>query len=282
MNILRILCTRFNLPVVVFLYPSVFLCFLFLMQCQAPVVGCLDARATNFDVTAAKPCDDNCCLFPNLKIQLDYAFDTFNFNFNTSYKFGTDSIRFISSQFYISNVQLLKDDGTKASVLDSILLFRDKDTLRVPNYYALAGKNNGFEALFGKFNQVGVYSKVSFNMGLDLEASKTIPSKMPQNSPLSIRSDSMYISSEKQYIFNKMTVVRITNKRDTFSFAIKNLIPIALKGSRSLVLKEGFDAIIPLRIDYKKWLDGVIFTDPINSIQDKIVSNTEKAFIFNQ
>jgi hypothetical protein len=284
MILLRIINSIFNRSNVVVLYPSVFLCFLLFTQCQEPVKGCLDARATNFDVTAAKPCDDDCCLFPSLKIQLDYAFDTFNFNFNTPYKFGTDSIRFITSQFYMSNVLLIKDDSTKATVLDSISLFRDRDTLKVPNNYALGGKNNGFEALLGKFNKVGVYSKVRFNIGLDLEASKTIPSKMPSSSPLSIKSDSMYISSEKQYIYNKMTISRTLPSKttDTFRFVIKSSRTIELKGNRTLVLKDGFDAIIPLQIDYKKWLEGVKFSDPINSIQDKIVSNTEKAFIFNK
>jgi hypothetical protein len=276
------LSTKFRLKVSIFLYPSVFLCFLLFTRCQEPVVGCLDARATNFNVTAAKSCEDNCCLYPNLKIQLNYAYDTLNFNFNTPYKFGTDSIRFLSSQFYMSNIQLIKNDGSKASVLDSILLFRDKDTLRVPNYYALIGKNNGFEAMLGKFNQVGIYTKMSFNMGLDVEASKTIPQKMSQSSPLSIKSDSMYISSEKQYIFNKISLLRTSKPTDTLRFVIKNLKPIELKGVRNLTLKEGFDAIIPLKIDYKKWLDGVNFSESINSTQEKIVNNTEKAFIFNQ
>jgi hypothetical protein len=264
-----------------YLYPSVFLCFLLLTQCQEPVLGCLDARATNFDVTAAKPCEDNCCVFPNMKIQFNYAFDTSNFIFNTSYKFGTDSIRFITSQFYVSNVQLQKDDGTKASVLDSILLFRERDTLKVPNYYALAGKNIGFESVLGKFNQVGIYSKVSFNIGLDVDAAKTIPSKMPSGGPLSIKSDSMYISSEKQYIFNKMTLVRTSNPTDTLRFVMKTLKTIELKGVKNLVLKEGFDATIPLKIDYKKWLEGVNFSDLKTIIEGKIVSNTDKAFIFN-
>jgi hypothetical protein len=274
MNILQV---KFK----IYLYPSVFLCFLLLTQCQEPVLGCLDARATNFDVTAAKPCADNCCVFPNMKIQFDYAFDTINFKFDKSYKFGTDSIRFITSQFYVSNVQLQKDDGTKASVLDSILLFRERDTLKVPSYYTLAGKNIGFESVLGKFNQVGIYSKVSFNIGLDVEAAKTIPSKMPSGTPLSIKSDSMYISSEKQYIFNKMTLVRTSRPTDTLRFVMKTLKPIELKGIKNLVLKEGFDATIPLKIDYKKWLEGVNFSDLKTIIEGKIVSNTDKAFIFN-
>ena len=275
MNILQIQNTKY-------LYPSVFLGFLLFTQCQEPVKGCLDARATNFDVTAAKPCEDDCCVFPSLKVQIDYAFDTFNFNFKTPYKFGTDSISFISSQFYMSNIRLIKNDSTKATVIDSILLFRERDTLRVPNYYALIGKNNGFEALLGKFNQVSVYSKVSFNIGLDIEASKTVPSKMLSSSPLSIKSDSMYITSEKQYIFNKMTIVRASKPKDTLQFMIKTLKPMELKGTTNLVLKEGFDAIIPLKIDYKKWLEGVNFSDPVNSIEQKIVNNTDKAFLFNQ
>ena len=267
-----------------YLYPSVFLCFLLLTQCQEPVLGCLDARATNFDVTAAKPCEDNCCVFPSLKLQFDYAFDTFNFKFNTSYQFGTvgtDSIRFITSQFYVSNVQLQKDDGMKASVLDSILLFREQDTLKVPNFYALAGKNIGFESVLGKFFQVGIYSKVRFDIGLDVEAAKTTPSKMPSGGPLSIKNDSMYISSEKQYIFNKMTLVRTSNPTDTLRFVMKTLKTIELKGVKNLVLKEGFDATIALKIDYKKWLEGVNFSDLKTINEAKIVSNTNKAFIFN-
>jgi hypothetical protein len=264
-----------------YLYPSVFLCFLLLTQCQEPVLGCLDARATNFDVTAAKPCEDNCCVFPNMKIQFNYAFDTFNFKFNESYKFGTDSIRFITSQFYVSNVQLQKDDGTKASVLDSILLFREQDTLKVPNYYTLSGKNIGFESILGKFNQVGIYNKVSFNIGLDVEAAKTIPSKMPSGGPLSIKSDSMYISSEKQYIFNKMTLVRTSKPTDTLRFVIKTLKSVELKGVKNLVLREGFDAVVALKIDYKKWLEGVNFSDLNTITENKIVNNTDKAFIFN-
>jgi hypothetical protein len=274
MYILQILNTKY-------LYPSVFLYLLLFTQCQEPVKGCLDARATNFDVTAALTCEDDCCIYPNLKIQFDYAFDTDNFSFNKSYKLGTDSIRFITSQFYISNVQLQKDDGPKASVLDSILLFRERDTLRVPSYYALCGKNIGFESILGKFNKVGIYNKLSFNLGLDIEAAKTVPSKMPSSSPLSIKSDSMYISSEKQYIFNKMTLVRVSKPTDTLRFVIKTLKPIELKGIRNLDLKDGFDAAILLKIDYKKWLEGVNFSDLKTIIESKIVSNTDKAFIFN-
>jgi hypothetical protein len=274
MNILQIQNTKY-------LYPSVFFCLLLFTQCQEPVKGCLDARATNFDVTAAITCEDDCCLYPNLKMQFNYGFDTFNFSFNKSYKFGSDSIRFITSQFYISNVQLLKDDGTKATVLDSILFIRERDTLRVPSYYALVGKNIGFESVLGKFNKVGIYSKVSFNVGLDVEAAKTIPSKMISSSPLSIKSDSMYVTSEKQYIFNKMTLVRVSKPTDTLRFVIKTIKPIELKGIRNLDLKDGFDAVIPLKIDYKKWLEGVNFSDLKTIIESKIVSNTDKAFIFN-
>jgi hypothetical protein len=265
-----------------YLYPSVFLCFLLFTQCQEPVKGCLDSRATNFDVTAAKPCEEDCCLYPNLKIQFDYAFDTFNFNFNKSYKFDNDSIRFISSQFYISNVQLVKNDGTKATVLDSILLFRERDTLRVPSYYALVGKNIGFESVLGKFNKVGIYSKLSFILGLDAEAAKTVPSKMLSSSPLSIKSDSMYISSQKQFIFNKITLVKVSKPTDTLRFVIRTIKTIELTGIRNLNLKDGFDAVIPLKIDYKKWLEGVKLSDPIDVFQNKIVNNTEKAFIFNR
>ena len=251
-------------------------------NCQEPIKGCLDARATNFDVTAARACEDNCCLFPNLRLQFNYVFDTFNLTFNRSYLFGTDSVKILSSQFYVSNCQLTKPDGTKATVLDSTFLYRDTDTLSVPSYYALAGKNVGFDFTLGKFNNVGTYSKLSFIVGLDAEAAKTIPRKMPSSHPLSIKADSMYISSQKQYIFHKMNLVRTSKITDTLRLVIITPKPIELTAVRNLVFKDGFDALVPLKVDYKKWLEGVNFNEPINSIQEKIVSNTSKAFLLNQ
>jgi hypothetical protein len=274
-----------------FIYPSVpkwfgmslffIFCLFLFTQCQEPVVGCLDARAVNFDVTAAKPCEDNCCQYPNLRLQLEYAYDTFSFKYLTNYKFGTDSIKIIGSQFYMSNCQLIKADATKATVLDSIAIFSEKDTIKVPNFYALLGRSNGFDATLGKFNEVGAFTKFSFTLGLDEKAAATVPTKMPVSSPLSIKADSMYISSEKKYIYNKLSIVRISKPTDTLRFTIKTPQNLTLTTTKTWFIQGGFDAIVPIKVDYKKWFEGVNFNDPVNSIQDKIVNNTAQAFLLN-
>jgi hypothetical protein len=263
-----------------FIYPSVF-CLLLCTQCQEPIKGCLDARAVNFDVTAAKPCEDNCCQYPNLRIQLDYVYDTLNFKYLTNYKFGSDSIKIIGSQFYMSNCQLIKADGSKATVLDSIPIFLEKDTVRVLNFYTLLGKSNGFDATLGKFNEVGIFNKFNFILGLDDKVAQTIPTKMPTSSPLSIKADSMYISSEKKYIYHKLSIVRFSKPSDTLRLSIKTPQNVSLSTVKNLVIKEGVDAIVPIKVDYKKWFEGVNFNDPVNSIQDKIVNNTAQAFLLN-
>ena len=38
--------------------------------CYEPIEGCLDVRATNFDLNADRSCPDNCCEYPELRLKL--------------------------------------------------------------------------------------------------------------------------------------------------------------------------------------------------------------------
>jgi hypothetical protein len=269
-----------------------FLLILLFSNCQPPSKGCLDARATNFDVTATQACEDNCCTYPNLTLQTDYIIDgisklklkfddTTNLRYKYNFKLGDDSIRIIGSQFYLSGFQLVTSDNKIAKTIDSTLLYRQKDTIRTLSNYALVGRNNGFDFKIGSFSQSGKFSKLQFTVGLDAEANKTDPTKMPSSHPLSTQRDSMYLKKESTYIFNKLTVEkwRSQSKKDTLRFFITSPQNVVI--TKDMSFKEGFDVAIPLTINYAKLIEGVNFSGDENTIKAKIVSNYDKVFSLN-
>ena len=247
------------------------------MSCQEKTKGCLDVRATNFDVTVTQACEDNCCIYPYLTLQTDYFYDTTKFSLNKKYKIDgvTDSIEFLSFQFYLSNFQVVTSDNKTATVIDSIQILRTNDTIKTLSNYALVSKANGFQYKIGKFDKPTKYTKIKFQLGLDNIANQAIPSKMPSGSPLSTQSDSMYLKAEKSYIFNKI-VYKVKSQKDTMSIFITMSTP--LEFTKTVSFTEGFDAAIPLKIDYKKFIKDLKFTETKDIIKQKIVTNTPSAF----
>ena len=250
---------------------------LLINACQETTKGCLDVRATNFDVTVTQACEDNCCIYPYLTLQADYFYDTTKFSLNKKYKIDgvADSIEFLSFQFYLSNFQLVTSDNKIATVIDSIQISRTNDTIKTLSNYALVSKANGFQYKIGKFDKPTKYTKVKFQVGLDNIANQAIPSKMPLGSPLSTQSDSMYLKAQNTYIFNKI-VYKLKSKPDTVSIFITTIAP--LEFTKTLSFTEGFDAAIPLKIDYKKFITDIKFTETQTVIRQKIVNNTMNAF----
>lgn len=251
---------------------------LFFQYCVEPTEGCLDVKATNFDVTASKECDTKCtCTYPSLIVATDYFSGTSSFNYNTTYVNDLgDSFRIVSNQLYLSDFQLINDNNQTFRTIDSVALTRATDTINVLNNYALIGKSVGFDFAIGSFNGVGNFTKIKFRVGLDAIAAKVIPSKMPTTHPLSTKTDSMYISSQSQYIFNKFVIAKGTNFKDTLRLNITT--PTDLEFDKTLTFTEGFNAKIPLIVNYLAFFSGVNFSADENQIKLKIVSNTRSVF----
>lgn len=257
---------------------SFFFMIILFQNCLQPTEGCLDVKATNFDVTAAKDCDKNCqCTYPSLIIVSNYVSGTNNFNYNTTYKNDVgDSFRIVSAQMYLSDFQLINDKNVTIRTTDSVALTRATDTIKVLNNYALVGKSVGFDFIIGTFNSADNFTKIKFRVGLDDIALKTIPSKMPTTHPLSTKTDSMYISSQNQYIFNKFVIAKGVNFNDTLRLNIT--MPKDLVFVKALSFPLGFNASIPLTINYLQFFNGFKFSEDVNQIKQKIVDNTSSAF----
>lgn len=263
-------------------YPFYFFITVFclvLNGCQEQTRACLDVKATNFDVTAALPCEDNCCIYPFLTLQIDHVYDSTKFSLNKKYKIdnSTDSIEFISFQFYLSDFQLITNDNKTATVIDSTIIARETDSIKVLSNFVLIGKNYGFDYKIGKFDKPTNYAKLKFQVGLDSKTIQAVPKNMPSTSPLSIQRDSMYLSTAKTFIFNKI-VYKLKSRPDTVSLFIT--IPAPIEINQKVSFTEGFDAKIPLKVNYKAFIKDVNFTEPKNVIQQKIVSNTNNVFSF--
>ena len=264
------------------IYSFFFIFFILIFSaCQVPTEGCTDIAAANFDITALKTCTTGCCIYPQLKIQTQFLWgseSTF-FNLNTPYKIGLDSVKFLSAQLYLSNLSFSPSTGGKdVSVSDSIALNRLNDTIKRPNNYALIGKNYGFTYTLGTFSSFGSFNYAHFIIGLDSVSNSVIPSKMPATSPLALKADSTYDSANSTYIFQKFILVRGVNYQDTVRINIENLKKLDV--GCQLTFIKGFDAVMPLKIDYKKLFLGVdvnVQTNPL-IIAQKIVSNYTNAF----
>ena len=251
---------------------------LFFSNCQEPTEDCLDVRATNFNVAAGKACV-SCCTYPSLTLKMNYLSDTSSFVFDSTY---TNSIgqkfRVLGAQMYLSDFQLFTSDGKAYAPTDSVSLYRQTDTVKTLNNYALVGRNNGFDFTVGAFGDaIGkTFTKVKFQIGLSDTANLTDPKKMPPSSPLSTKADSMYLTPAKTYIFNKLIVAKGVGFKDTLRLNIATAQTVQVAGSIPTV--EGINAVIKLKINYLRLFDGVNFTDGETVIKGKIVANYGTTF----
>jgi hypothetical protein len=263
-----------------FLKKIPFLClfiFITIVACEEPKKGCTDIRATNFDVSAAKE-DNTTCTFPKLIVQTAYTVGDSGFLLTSSYKNALNqSFKIIQATTYLSDFQLITSDNKTSKPIDSIFIYRVTDTIKALNSFAMIGRNNGFQFTIGTFEDVGkTFAKVKFNLGLISDINKTDAIKMPSGHPLSIRPDSMYNRTTKNYIFNKVIVASGLNFKDTLNVEMMTLSPIELTNQIKTI--EGSDVFINLIVNYLRLFDGVNFTDTQSVNKQKINDNATKVF----
>ncbi|MEN9613535.1 MAG: hypothetical protein RLZZ628_4349 [Bacteroidota bacterium] len=248
-------------------------------NCYEPKTDCLDIRATNFNVAADKACS-NCCNYPTLKLQINYVFGDTTLNFNNLYTLnGVDSFKITAAKMYISDFQWVTTDNLIKKVLDTIQLTGYNQNPFVTNDFVLINKKNGFTFDVGHFSEGGIFKQIRFKVGLNSIANQTNPAKMPATHPLNTNRDTvaMYLDSLQGYIFNKI-VLQQTNLPQ------KNIVlqgaqtPIPIIFNQNFGIRDGFDAIISIKVDYKKLLQGIQFNQTQAVMQSQMIANTPNIF----
>jgi hypothetical protein len=267
------------------LYLAAILCFAMASGCNSEEEGCLDIQATNFDVSADVACS-SCCTYPTLTLRINHVYDTTSNNFllNKTYWDAIDSPYLVSAiQYYISDVQLVRADGSSVGVTDELeVTLADNSILSIEDNFSLLKKSIGSysSAKIGSIHANGSFSKIRFNVGINPTANHAMISKMPDGHALAKQSESMHIDITQGYIFNKMQIVKGTTAQDTITYEISgdnNLVGVEL--DYPINISTGFDITLTIYLDYKKLFDGIDFkNDDDNTIQTKIVNNTSSAF----
>ncbi len=258
-----------------------------LTACANDEEGCLDANATNFDISADTACG-NCCTFPNLSFSINHRvvladttknmqLDSFYVN-NIGQSFAIDDMK-----FFISNIALLKTDGAIVNIKDTIQLntcTAGTASLAILTDDIAIIKRTAFNYTLGSINASGDFSGFQFDVGLSPNANAVVAAEAPSTHPLGLNTDSLYIDKENGYHFQKIRLATNEATPDVLTdYSIAgNDNRITLSYTVPFTLIKGFNTSISLDIDYLSVFKDIDFSsDSKPTIQQKIIQNTPSA-----
>ncbi len=249
-----------------------------LMGCEREE-GCLDARATNFTPSADKNC---CCEFPLLNLRLYHMAGTEEFVETTNYVDQAGTLfQLTNAPIYISQLHLVRTNGTEVGSSDSLALYLPDETTYVERNYNLTDFNQRLYGT-GKLFTEGSFTKIRFYIGLDSLAHLNDPTKIESTShPLSIQSDSMYINAAEGYRNSKMEVTYFQGTdtlQTTFSTSgFTNRILVEL--DYPVEVTKTFSVEVGIDIDYLKLFENVDLVNQDSlSLVNTLQSNLLDAF----
>ena len=264
-----------------------------LTACYEPVEGCLDRKATNFEIGVDESCPD-CCIYPKLKIRFD---NKWQFP-DTLAAFSPDSIfhdaldqpfRINRIRFYWSNYKLELEGGQQLSITDLIDIKipdgTDTMTLNVIDHYLLADIGSATDRLtLGTIVPEGVMNGLSVDFGIDRPVNGAISEAMPDNHVLLPQLGNLNYGSDIGYVFAQVEYFQDTTVIDTTPVTI-NIFGEAALRSMSLSLDiptsliEGFNPELVIETDFAQWFDGInVRLGDTTAIQSQIVDNIAGSF----
>lgn len=241
--------------------------------CYEPVQGCLDVRASNFDLDADEPCPDDCCEFPELKVRFNnvwtYVDTVMSLRTDTSYVDAVGQpFRFSKVQFYWSDLRLRMSGGTTLLVQDSLDLLvadgTDTTELIIRDDIVLATINDSRDQqTVGTLIPEGWLEALDVTLGIgqDLNAAVTT-SVAPTSHPLAPKLGPLNFGSELGYVFARIEYFQDTTAVDTTARVI-NVYGDDLRRELSLPspvpfpFVDGFDPILVMQMDVARLFDGI-------------------------
>lgn len=268
------------------IFPILLFC-LWQMSCFEPTEGCLDIRATNYQVDADDPCGD-CCTFPRLTLQVQHQVDlpsdtTLNFKYETFYPSSvdpTDSFVVDRARFFISNLKLVREDGEEVGVLDTMEIEAPTGTeLTIEDSFAKLGRDIFQDRVLGTLITDGTFTAVKMTLGLEEFLLQTDPASVPTGHPLDITGDTLNYDAATGYlpyllIFRNDT----TTVSDSLEIRIFEPEEISVPLANPFELDQGFDITLTLKVNYMAWFEGVDFqNDALETIRSKVRDNLKNA-----
>lgn len=260
-------------------------CFLAaLAGCYEPEEGCLDYRATNYDVTADNACAD-CCTFPVLKLALRHQAvwppnpDTsITFKYNTHYATPFDKFHYFKVnrfRFFISGLHLIRTDGQAYTLPDSLTFTsQNNSTFKTEDNYTKADRDILQTATLGTLITEGTYDKVELTIGLPEEVLTASPDDLPSGHALAT-SDTLLYDTLSGYRHGIVRLYRDTldsSPLEEFTFAASQQLTLALP--EVIDVRPGHNVKLTLTLNYLALFDGVdLENDALETIRDKVFQN---------
>ena len=264
-----------------------FLIILNVSNCKEKVEGCADIEATNFAFDLDLPCPDDCCIYPTMTFEVDFRIGPQNLVYGNPYIMPSGKvIKIMKTKLYISDISLT-NDAESIKVTDLIELdvngASSNPTTFTDDFTLVSRDFASFSYEFGSIRGSGTFDSLRFSVGLDPLANKVEPASAPEDHPLSVQTDSMW-SLENAYVFNKLIMIPDTiPPRDTLTFNVnENLNRVDIVLPYQVDLAVGTNLVVPLKIDYFQWFEGIDFEDDPKTVIVEIVNNTAKAFSINE
>lgn len=288
MDLVRLmyLCQNNRMKVVAF-----FLALLFsLSACYERREGCLDLQATNFDLSADRPCAD-CCQYPSLFlspqhriIPADQPDTSFVFSYDSAYAVAPheqDSFRFQSLFFYLYDFEL-KGPQANLEVSDELSWYDAQGERRQSkDDFVLVEAGSSSNLLIGTLREYGSFDSLIFWVGLPPEIQTADISRMPEGHPLQFRSDSLNWEEGLGYIPLRLAMYRDADQlSDSIVLRIFEPVRVSLSANNTpFELMPGSDAVLKLQFNYLAWLQGAdVRHDQIEALETRLHNQLPDAF----
>jgi hypothetical protein len=257
-------------------------------SCYQKQEGCLDIRATNFDLDADIPCED-CCEYPDLRLKFlhrEVLPDTINnIGYADSVYFdgAANAFRINSLKYYVSNIRLLASDGSEAAVNETIDIATPNGIITFIDDFLLVNGSLGSALTAGSFSTIKTFDKIRIFVGLDSDLQSVDPTTLPDDHVLAINQDtSMYDIQNGMYFLGNHEIFRDTTAIDTVprSVAIPMFygpVELTLDFPEAVSLPEGFDMEITLQVNVPDWFatsdvrlisDQQLFTNIVSKMSE--------------
>jgi hypothetical protein len=261
--------------------------------CYEPTLGCLDTRATNFDLDADEACPD-CCTFPLLSVRFDNVWsyqntvvalrlDTFYLDANNN-PFRLQRIR-----FYWSDLQLKLSSGATLTITDSLDLSiangTDTSMITVRDDYLFADIDRATRSVTLKTLETsGVLTSLGATFGIKEPVNSAVTTSLTSSHPLAPKSGQMNLGASAGYIFAKIEYFQDTTSIDTIPRIINiygadflRELQLDLPTPTSFI--EGFNPVLVIENDVSRWFSGInVRQTDTTALKNQFVDNLTQSF----
>lgn len=277
-------------------YTSLFgiaLMILLASACYEPTEGCLDTRATNFDLDADGACPD-CCTFPELSLRYNnlWSYDDTIVSLRLD-TFYTDVIgnpfRFSRIRFYWSNLRLELTNGEVLMLTDSLDLSiaenGDTSMITVLDDFVLADITSSTRSVgLGGLVPSGTLSSLQATFGLEDPTNKGVTTSVSTSHPLATQGGRMNFGSDIGYVFAKVEYFQDTVSTDTVARVINLygedfLRELTLDLQVPTTFVDGFDPVLVIEQDISQWFAGInVRSTDSTALKNQFVQNLTQSF----